>query len=77
MTSFLHRRELTYAFLCWGGYVVLWMVTAGSTVGIAVLWWLVGVIVFASVWIATQPLFRRWRDCADAARHRPYPPASR
>ena len=77
MTSFLHRRELTYAFLCWSGYVVLWMVTAGSAVGVAVLWWLVGVIVFASVWIATQPLFRRWRDCADAARHRPYPPASR
>jgi len=77
VTSFLHRRELTYAFLCWGGYVVLWMVTAGSTVGIAVLWWLVGVIVFASVWIATQPLFQRWRDGAAAAEQRLYPPANR
>ncbi len=77
MTSFLHRRELTYAFLCWGGYVVLWMVTAGSPDGIAVLWWLVGVIAFASVWIATQPLFRRRRDGAEAARQRPCPPAGR
>jgi len=77
VTSFLHRRELTYAFLCWSGYVVLWMVTAGSAVGVAVLWWLVGVIVFASVWIATQPLFQRWRDGAEAAKQRLHPPANR
>jgi hypothetical protein len=37
----------------------------------------VGVIVFASVWIATQPLFRRWRDGAEAAKRRSHPPASR
>jgi hypothetical protein len=77
VTSLLHRRELTYAFLCWSGYVVLWMVTAGSAVGVAVLWWLVGVIVFASVWIATQPLFQRWRDGAEAAKQRLHPPANR
>jgi hypothetical protein len=77
MTSYLHRRELTCAFLCWSGYVVFWMVTVGSAVGMAVLWWLVGMVVFGSLWLAIQPLFQRWRDCAEAGKRRFGPPASR
>lgn len=77
MTSYLHRRELTCAFLCWSGYVVLWMVSVGSAVGMAVLWWLVGMAVFGSLWVAIQPLFERWRGGAEAAKRHVDPPVSR
>ena len=77
MTSYLHRRELTYAFLCWSGYVFLWMVTVGSAVGIAVLWWLLGMVVFGSLWLAIQHRVKRLRGRAAAAEPRSYRPASR
>ena len=77
MTSYLHRRELTYAFLCWSGYVFVWMVTVGSAVGIAVLWWLLGMVVFGSLWLAVQPLFQRLRGRAGTAEPQSYRPASR
>jgi len=77
MTSFLHRRELTFAFLCWSGYVVLWTVTVGSAVGIAILCWLVGMIVFGSLRVATRPLVERRRAGAEAAEQLLYRPADR
>ena len=59
MTGFLHWRRMRWGLVLWGGYVVLWMVTVGSGVAMAVLWWLTGVVVFGSLWLATQP--RLWR----------------
>jgi hypothetical protein len=65
MTGLLHSRTMTAALVLWSGYVVAWMVIVGSSVAIAVLWWLVGVILFGSLWLATQP--RPGRDVASTA----------
>ena len=62
MTNFLEWRRLRWGLVLWGGYIVFWMVTVGSGVAIAILWWLTGVVVFGSLWLATQPRFRRGRS---------------
>ena len=59
MTDFLHWRRMRWGLVLWAGYVALWMVIVGSGVAIAVFWWLTGVVVFGSLWLATQPRFRR------------------
>jgi hypothetical protein len=61
MTNFLHWRKMTWAFVLWGGYVATWAVIAGSGPAIVTFWWLVGMTVLGSVWLATQPLFQRGR----------------
>ena len=53
---------MRWGFVLWAGYVVLWMVTVGSGVAMAILWWVTGTIVFGSLWLATQPRFRRGRS---------------
>ncbi len=60
MTNFLHWRKTT-AIVLWSGYVPTWAVITGAGPAIVMLWWLVGMIVFGSLWLATQPLFRKER----------------
>lgn len=62
VTSFLGWRRMRWGFVLWAGYVLFWMVTVDSGVAIAILWWLTGTIVFGSLWLATQPRFRRGRS---------------
>ena len=59
MTNFLHWRRMRWILVLWSGYVLFWMVTVDSGAAIAILWWLTGTIVFGSLWLATQPRFRR------------------
>jgi hypothetical protein len=61
MTNFLHWRKMTWALVLWSGYVPTWAVVTGSGPAIVMLWWLVGMIVFGSLWLATQPLFQKGR----------------
>ena len=61
MTSFLHWRKMTWALVLWVGYVATWAVITGSGPAIVSLWWLVGMIVLGSLWLATQPLFQKGR----------------
>lgn len=92
MTNFLEWRRMRWGFVLWGGYILLWMVSVGSGVVIAILWWLTGVVVFGSLWLATQPPFRRgrsrnggfvrpgwtdWRFLAVRPTRRPRPPTGR
>ncbi len=60
MTNFLHWRKMT-AIVLWSVYVPTWAVITGSGPAIVMLWWLVGMIVFGSLWLATQPLFQKGR----------------
>ena len=62
MTNFLHGRTMRWGLVLWGGYVVSWMLTVGSGVTLAIFWWLTGMVVFGSLWLATQPRFRRGRS---------------
>ena len=61
MTNFLHWRKMTWALVPWSGYVATWAVITGSGPAIVTLWWLVGMIVLGSLWLATQPLFQEGR----------------
>ena len=58
MADFLHWHRMRWVLVLWSGYVALWMVIVGAGVAGAVLWWLAGVIVFGSLWLATQPQLR-------------------
>jgi hypothetical protein len=60
MSNFLHWPKMT-AIVLWSAYVPTWAVITGSGPAIVMLWWLVGMIVFGSLWLATQPLFRKER----------------
>ncbi len=62
MTGLVHWRKMTGALVLWSGYVVAWMVIAGSGVEIAALWWLAGMMVFGSLWLAAQPSFQQGRS---------------
>jgi hypothetical protein len=48
----------------WSGYVAAWTVITAAGPMLAALWWFAGMIVFVSLWLATQPLFQpgAWRD---------------
>jgi hypothetical protein len=59
VTNSLHWRMMRWGLVLWGGYVVLWTVTVGPGVAIAILWWLTGMIVFGALWLVTQPWLRR------------------
>ena len=61
MTNFLHWRKMTWALVLWSGYVATWAVITGSGPAIVTLWWLAGMIVLGSLWLATQPLFQKGR----------------
>jgi hypothetical protein len=61
MTKFLHWRKMTWALVLWSGYVATWTVITGSGPAIVTLWWLVGMTVLGSLWLATQPLFQQGR----------------
>jgi hypothetical protein len=61
MTNFVHWRKMTWGLVLWSGYVVAWMVIVSSGAAMAVLWWLVGMIVFGMLWLATQPPFQQGR----------------
>jgi hypothetical protein len=61
MTNFLHWRKMTWALVLWSGYVPTWAVVTGSGPAMVMLWWLVGMIVFGSLWLVTQPLFQKGR----------------
>lgn len=61
MTNFLHWRKGTWALVLWSGYVAAWMVIVEPGAAMAVAWWLAGMIVFCSLWLATQPLLQRGR----------------
>lgn len=52
MRTFLHRRAMTWALLLWSAYVGAWTVITGSGPALLALWWLVGTIVVASLWLA-------------------------
>ena len=64
MTSFLHWRKMTWAIVLWSGYVPTWAMITGSGPAMVTLWWLVGVTVLGSLWLATQPLFQKGRGLA-------------
>lgn len=64
MTSFLHWRKMTWALVLWSGYVPTWAMITGSGAAIVTLWWLLGVTVLGSLWLATQPLFQKGRGLA-------------
>ena len=61
MTNVLHWRKMTWVLVLWCGYVATWAVITGSGPAIVTLWWLVGMIVLGSLWLATQPLFQQGR----------------
>jgi hypothetical protein len=61
MTNVLHRRKMTLALMLWSVYVPTWAVISGSGPAIVMLWWLVGMAVFGSLWLATQSLFHKGR----------------
>ena len=64
MTNFLHWRKMTWVVVLWSGYLATWAVITGSGVTILAVWWLVGLVVFRSLWFAKQPLFGQ-RRCLD------------
>ena len=49
------------AIVLWSGYVPTWALVTGSGPAIVMFWWLVGMIVFGALWLATQPLFQKGR----------------
>jgi hypothetical protein len=49
MTSFLHRRKMTCAFVLWSAYVATWAVMTGSGPAAVTLWWLIGTTVLGSL----------------------------
>ena len=59
MTNFLHWRRMTWALVLWSAYVATWAAITGSGPAIVMLWWLAGMIVLGSLWLATQPLFQK------------------
>ena len=59
MTSFLHWRKTTWAFVLWNGYIAAWTVITGPGPAMVALWWLAGMIVLGSLLFAKQPLFRQ------------------
>ena len=61
MTNFLHWRKMTWALALWSGYLPAWMALTASGLASAMLWWLAGIILLGSLWLATQPLFQRGR----------------
>ena len=61
MTNFLHWRKMTWLLLLWSGYVATWTVLTASGPAIVTLWWLAGMILLGSLWLATQPLFQKGR----------------
>jgi hypothetical protein len=61
MINFLGWRKMTWALVLWSGYVATWAVITGPGPAIVTLWWLVGVILLRSLWLATQPLFQKGR----------------
>jgi hypothetical protein len=62
MTNFLHWRKMTWAVLLWSGYIATWTVITGAGPAMVALWWLAGMIVVGSLWLATQPLLQQGRD---------------
>ena len=61
LTKFLHWRKMTWLLVLWSGYMPVWMVVTGSGAVVVVLWWLAGMILLGSLWLATQPLFQQGR----------------
>jgi hypothetical protein len=61
MTNFVRWRKMTWALVLWSGYVATWAVITSPGPAIVSLWWLVGVILLGSLWLARQPLFRQGR----------------
>ena len=59
MTSFLHWRKTTWAFVLWNGYIAAWTVITGPGPAMVALWWLAGMIVLGSLLFAKQPLFQQ------------------
>jgi hypothetical protein len=64
VTNFLHWRKMAWAIVLWSAYVATWAVITGSGPAIVTVWWLVGLIVFGSLWLITQPLFKKGRGLA-------------
>ena len=61
MSNFLRWRKMTWAFVLRSGHIATWAVIAGSGPAIVTLWWLAGMTVLGSLWLATQPLFQKGR----------------
>jgi hypothetical protein len=61
VTNFLHWRKMTWALLLWSGYIATWATMTGSGPAIIIVWWLVGLVVFRSLWVVTRHPFRQGR----------------
>jgi hypothetical protein len=65
MTNVFRWPGMTWVLLLlWSGYVATWTVITAAGPVLAGLWWVAGMIVLGSLWLATQPLFQpgAWRD---------------
>jgi hypothetical protein len=61
MTNFLHWRKMTWALVAWSAAMTAWILfgsIAATRVGVLGVG---GAILFALLWLATQPLYQQGR----------------
>jgi hypothetical protein len=59
MTTFLHRRRMTWALALWSVYIATWTALSGAAPVMVALWWLAGIAFLGALRLATQQPFRR------------------
>lgn len=61
MINFLHWRKMIWAVVLWSGYIATWTAITGAGPAMVTLWWLAGMIVLGSLWLASEPMFQQGR----------------
>ena len=51
----VQMRNVTLALVLWSGYIATWTVITDAGAAMVALWWLAGIFVVGSLWVATLP----------------------